>query len=325
MALRSGAVSSLLAPHVEWSAPQPASGRVRVMRIGSYWVAFVSVLATVAVGGAGLRLGLLDFAIRPGGNPGSQAPVVAGEPSAAFQSPLPILADALALPSERDFAAEKRFVGRALPFVRNQAQDGHREYVQQWFGVPLLQYPNDMLTYQAMIWAQRPDVIIETGTYRGGLTLYLAMCLQAANPKGRVITVDVDRKGWDKVSARRDGLVRLKNRITFIHGSSTDPETLEQIKTLIPPSSKVLVLLDSLHSKQHVLDELELYGPLVTPSSYIVVTDTHLDGTHWVGRADGALAAVNEFVAGTDEFEIDRQVDRYFISANISGYLKRVK
>ncbi len=294
-------------------------------RIGSYWVVLVSVLATVAVAGAALRLGLLDFAIRARGDPGSQAPIAAGESTAAFLSPLPILADALALPGQRDLAAEKQFVRRALPFLRNQAQDGHREYVQRWFGVPLLQYPTDLLTYQTMIWAQRPDVIIETGTYRGGLTLYFAMCLQAANPKGRVITVDVDRKGWDKLYARRDGLGRLKDRITFIHGSSTDPETLEQIKTLLPPSSRVLVLLDSLHSMRHVLDELKLYSPLVTPGSYIVVTDTHLDGTHWVGRADGPLAAVNEFVAGTDEFEIDRQVDRYFISANISGYLKRVK
>ncbi|HIC68504.1 MAG TPA: cephalosporin hydroxylase, partial [Candidatus Latescibacteria bacterium] len=91
------------------------------------------------------------------------------------------------------------------------------------------------------------------------------------------------------------------------------------------PSSKVLVLLDSLHSKVHVLEELELYSPLVSKGSYIIVTDTHLDGTHWVSRKEGPLAAVNEFIAGTDEFEIDRQVDRYFISANISGYLKRVE
>ena len=191
--------------------------------------------------------------------------------------------------------------------------------------MPLLQYPNDLLTYQTMIWAQRPDVIIETGTYRGGLTLYLSMLLSAANPKGRVITIDVDRKGWDELSKRRDGLQWLKKRVTFIHGSSTAAETLEQVTALIPLSSRVLVLLDSLHSQKHVLDELQIYGPLVTKGSYMVVTDTHLDGTHWVSRKPGPLAAVEIFIAGSDDFEIDRRVDRYFISANISGYLKRVK
>lgn len=284
-----------------------------------YWTAF-GLLAALAVGGAVMRLGLFDF-----DNRAEQASTPLQEENLDFTSPLPTLADALLPPGERDLAAEKRLVLEALPFIRSQAQDGHREYIQRWFGVPLLQYPNDMLTYQSMISAQRPDVIIETGTYRGGLTLYLATILEAVNPKGRVITIDVQRKGWDSLAERRDGLQRIKKRITFIHGSSTDPQTLERVKALLPPGSKVLVLLDSLHSRTHVLEELELYGPLVSQGSYIVVTDTHLDGTHWVRREDGPLAAVNEFIAGTDEFEIDRRVDRYFISANISGYLKRIK
>ena len=292
---------------------------------GIYWAVFVSVLLTASAGAAALRFGLLDFALRAELGRREQAAEAPEEPSADFTAPLPILADALALPGERDFAAEKQIVLEALPFIRNQAQDGHREYAQRWLGIPLLQYPNDMLTYQTMIWAQRPDVIIETGTFRGGLTLYLALVLQAANPKGRVITIDVDRKGWDALSERPDGLGGLKKRITFIHGSSTAKETLDEVERLILPSSKVLVILDSLHSKQHVLDELELYSPLVSHGSYIVVTDTHLDGTHWVERKSGPLAAVREFVVGTDEFEVDRRVDRYFISANISGYLKRVK
>lgn len=87
----------------------------------------------------------------------------------------------------------------------------------------------------------------------------------------------------------------------------------------------MLVLLDSLRSKEHVVDELQLYGPLVPKGSYMVVTDTPLDGTHRVSREPGPLAAVNAFIASNDDFEIDRRVDRYFISANISGYLKRVK
>ena len=285
----------------------------------TYWTAGLALAALLAAVAA-LRLNPFDLTLGPAQEAPDPEP-----PGSAFVAPLPVLADALTHPRDRDRAAEERLVLDALPILRDQAQDGHREYLQKWFGVPLLQYPNDLLTYQTMIWAQRPDVIIETGTYRGGLTLYLSMLLAAANPKGRVITIDVDRKGWDELSKRRDGLQWLKKRVTFIHGSSTAAETLEQVTALIPLSSRVLVLLDSLHSQKHVLDELQIYGPLVTKGSYMVVTDTHLDGTHWVSRKPGPLAAVEIFIAGSDDFEIDRRVDRYFISANISGYLKRVK
>jgi len=93
-----------------------------------------------------------------------------GPAVSTFVAPLPVLVDALARPNLRGRTAEDRLIREALPVFRDRAQDGQREYLQKWFGAPLLQYPNDLLTYQTMIWAQRPEVIIETGTYRGGQT-----------------------------------------------------------------------------------------------------------------------------------------------------------
>lgn len=298
-----------------------------------YQVVLASVVGTLAVTLAALRLGLLDFATP---NEAWSIPAYALDLPGAGDLPAdkgrshrayvrqPLLGDALALPNERDLRGERRLVRTALPFFRNEAQEHHREFVQEWLGVRVLQYPNDLLTYQHLIWKLRPDVIVEAGTFEGGLTLYLAMLQEVANPQGRVVSVDYAREGWDALPDL-DHVRKLRERITFIQGDSRAPETLERIAGLIPPDSTVLVLLDTLHVKPHVLRELKLYSPFVSKGSYLVVSDTHLDGTHWIERRDGPMAAVRAFLDGNDEFEIDSSIDRYFISANLSGYLRRVK
>lgn len=306
-------------------------------------MAVVSFIAATLMIGVALWLGAFDNLVRDRIIEAAVAKQVPGRPTKAhrtrdnaahmirirsnigkFQPPLPILAEAMANLEDRDLHAEEILLQRALPILRDQAQNSHGEWMQWWLGVPMYQYPNDLMMYQDLIWRIRPDVIIETGTMAGGLTLFLSTILDAANPEGRVITVDLYDEYWNPTLSRNDGLDHLKRRITFIHGGSTDRSTIEKIDESIRDEDTVLVILDSLHEKFHVLKELELYSPFVTKGSYLICTDTHLDGTSWMEKPEGPLAAVREFIAGNPSFKIDRSLDRYFISANISGYLRRV-
>lgn len=203
------------------------------------------------------------------------------------------------------------------------AQMVNGEYLNHWFNTRVAQYPNDLIQYQEIISEVQPDWIIETGTLEGGLTLFLSNVLQGIHPEGKIITVDIDPVGWNKTSeeaAQSPGKKKLLERIEFIQGSSTAPEVIQKIKTRITEGSKVLVLLDSLHSKDHVMEEMKLYGPLVSKGSYLIVSDTHLD--HFFG-APGPLEAVRAFLKTNSDFTQDRSRERYLISANFSGWLKK--
>lgn len=199
------------------------------------------------------------------------------------------------------------------------------EQTNKWLGVQILQFPTDMMVYQEIITEVKPDYVIETGTFRGGLTLYLASVLEYVNPAGKVITVDIEPSMWEEtvkdIKTRPAG--KLLERIEFIKGSSIAPETLERITKQVGSGHKVLVLLDSVHTKGFVLDELRLYSPLVSPGSYVIVNDTNLDKTKLVNYEEGPLAAVKEFMANTKEFTIDHSRTRFYITCAPSGFLKR--
>jgi cephalosporin hydroxylase len=213
------------------------------------------------------------------------------------------------------------------------------EWIVERYGVEMRQFPTDLVTYEKLLFKLRPDVVIETGTFAGGLTLHLASILRDVRPEARIVTIDIDSTRWDETRAtldlRNDVKQELLGRIQFIQGSSTSPEVLEQVQRQIPPGGKVLVILDSLHTKEHVLAELKLYAPLVTPGSYIIVNDTDLDGIIDQGLAHvklpgygtpiGVRAAVEEFLASCGEFDVDAEADRFLISCNHSGILRRVK
>lgn len=204
-----------------------------------------------------------------------------------------------------------------------------QEYLNRWFGVDCIQYPTDLQLYQELLHELKPDVIIETGTNFGGLTLYLAMLQEMTNPEGKILTVDIDPKQFQKtqrelkVSARD----KLLGRIHFIEGSSTAPEVIQKMKEQIPAGARVLVILDSLHTKDHVAEELKLYSPFVTKGSYLIVNDTHLG--NWLEYPSFASPqlkqAVNEFVAVNDSFVIDHAQNRFAVSCAPAGFLKRVK
>jgi cephalosporin hydroxylase len=184
-----------------------------------------------------------------------------------------------------------------------------------WLGVPALKCPLDLWTYQEIIYETRPDIIVECGTANGGGALFLAsICDLVRN--GRVITVDT-----------KESNVRPRHeRITYLTGSTVDEETVGRIRRTITGADKVMVILDSDHTKDHVRKELRLYSDLVTVGNYLIVEDTNING-HPVLKSfgPGPMEAVQEFLAENEDFIIDKSREKFFMTFNPEGYLKRVK
>lgn len=198
-----------------------------------------------------------------------------------------------------------------------------REWDNTWFNIPVMQFPTDLWTYQSLIDEINPDFIIETGTARGGLTLFLALMLDYQNDHGKVITIDINSEGWEKTLQTGKVKPRLLKRVIFIEGSSTDPQIVNQIAKQVE-GKNVLVILDSLHEKEHVLNELKLYSRFVPVNGYILVNDTHLERIYPKSYpTGGAGAAVSEFLKSHKNFVIDASKDKFMVSCFHSGILKR--
>lgn len=181
-------------------------------------------------------------------------------------------------------------------------------YIFTWMGRPVIQNPEDMIRAQEVIYRTKPDVIIETGVAHGGsLVFYASLC--KAMETGRVIGVDVEIRPNNRKFIENHELFPL---ISLIEGNSVDPAIVQQVKSQVNPGEKVLVFLDSNHSKDHVLAELEAYHGLVTSGSYIVATDGITKDLYdvpcgkpeWVW--DNPVAAVNEFIQTHPEFVVER-------------------
>lgn len=182
-----------------------------------------------------------------------------------------------------------------------------------WLGVPTQKLPLDMWAFQELIYSLKPDVIVETGTYKGGSSFFYATLFDWMG-HGRVITVDIE----DYPNKPKH------NRVTFLHGSSTDPKILERIKSLIQPGEKVMVFLDSDHRGPHVREELRLYSPLITPGSYLIVEDTHFNGHPILpNHGPGPWEAIDDFLTSSQDFTIDRAPEKFLFTFNPRGFLKR--
>ncbi len=214
-----------------------------------------------------------------------------------------------------------------------------------WLGRPIIQYPQDMVAMQELIWKVRPDLIIETGIAHGGslilsasMLALLDLCdathsgalLDPAKPKRRVVGIDIDIRPHNRAAI---GAHPLSNRIDLIQGSSTAPDIVDQVKVHAQGYGTVLVCLDSNHTHEHVLAELEAYAPLVTPGSYCVAFDTIVEDLPqaaivdrpW-GPGNNPKTAVWAFIQQHPEFEIDKSIDnKLLISVAPDGYLKRVR
>ncbi len=179
-------------------------------------------------------------------------------------------------------------------------------YTFSWFGVPIIQLPEDMIRFQEAVFRLAPDVIVETGIAHGGSLVYSASLCRLMG-KGRVIGVDIDIRAHNRERLEKHPLIDL---ITLYEGSSVDPDLVATVKAGIAPGETVLVVLDSDHSYGHVMAELEAYAPLVTPGSYIVATDGIMRlvadapraGRNW--ETDNPAEAARDFAASHPEFVI---------------------
>jgi cephalosporin hydroxylase len=186
-----------------------------------------------------------------------------------------------------------------------------------WMGVKALKSPLDAWIYQEIIYEVKPDVIVELGSMWGGSTLYLASLLDLLG-HGQVVSVDISR---ERFSAKHP-------RFVLITGSTTDPQVIAQVRSVCE-GKKVLVIHDAAHDKPTVLADLRTYGQLVNVGSYLIVEDGFGDlfypGTPIGMGEDGPLPAIEQFVQEHPEFEIDKSRERYLLTTNPLGYLKRVR
>ncbi|MEJ7786582.1 MAG: CmcI family methyltransferase [Solirubrobacteraceae bacterium] len=203
-------------------------------------------------------------------------------------------------------------------WYESQAHDTWRS--TSWFGAELQQCPLDLWIYQELICRVRPEVFVEIGVKRGGLTRFVSDLLRLLHGRRgwRVIGVDITLQ-----RAERAG--RMGRRVRLLEGDSVDRGIFERVARECR-GKRTMVLLDSDHSAAHVRRELELYATLVTPGSYIIVNDTNINGHPALagnkGRGPGPFEAVQEFLAEHPEFEADPRCERYLLTMNPSGYLR---
>lgn len=181
-------------------------------------------------------------------------------------------------------------------------------YTFTWLGRPVIQLPEDLVRAQELVYALRPDVIVETGVaHGGGLVFYAGLCRLAG--RGRVIGVDIEIRSHNRVAVESHPLAPL---ITLVEGDSADPATVERVSAMVGPGESVLVLLDSNHSKAHVLAELRAYAPLVSRGSYMIAMDGGIMALVAGGARAGAdwgwnnpAAAAAEFVRLNPDFALE--------------------
>jgi cephalosporin hydroxylase len=201
-------------------------------------------------------------------------------------------------------------------------------YNFSWMGRPIIQYPQDMIAMQEIIWELKPDLIIETGIAHGGSLIYYASLLELIG-KGEVLGVDIDIREHNRKEIESHPMFK---RIKMIEGSSVEEDTVRKVAEYASGKKTILVSLDSNHTHEHVLRELELYAPFVTTGSYIVVFDTivedlpddYLPGRAW-SVGDNPKTAVHSFLNGHKDFAIDHAIDnKLLISVAPHGYLKKI-
>ena len=199
-------------------------------------------------------------------------------------------------------------------------------YNFSWMGRPIIQFPQDIMAMQEIIWQVKPDLIVETGIAHGGSLIFYASMLELIG-EGQVLGIDVDIRQHNRVEIEQHPMFK---RITMIEGSSIDEEIAKQVYDLAKGKSRILLVLDSNHTHDHVLKELELYSPLVTKDSYLVVFDTVVEDMPedffpdrpW-GKGNNPKTAVWEFLKTNKRFEVDKDIEaKLLITVAPDGYLK---
>jgi len=209
------------------------------------------------------------------------------------------------------------------------AADEHRySYVWSWLGVPIIQVPADIVAMQEIIWDTRPQLVVETGVARGGSLIFHASMLQLLG-EGEVLGIDIDIRPHNRESIESHPLA---HRIRLLEGSSTDAAILDDVSARCRDVERVMVVLDSNHTHDHVLAELNAYADLVTVGQYLVVADTIVEAlpvqSHrprpW-GPGDNPATAVREFLGGRSDFVVAEELNaKLLVTSSPGGYLRRV-
>jgi cephalosporin hydroxylase len=221
---------------------------------------------------------------------------------------------------------EVQRLGRGL---FDKASEYRYSYNFTWLGRPVIQWPQDIMALQELIWKVRPDVIVETGIAHGGSLIFTSSMLELLGGDGRVIGVDIDIRAHNRAAIEEHPMFK---RITMIEGSSIDEGIVGQVRDEVGDAGSVLLILDSNHTHDHVLRELELYAPMVTKGSYVAVMDTVVEDMPgdafpdrpW-DRGDNPATAVKAYLASEagKRFEVDQELsDRLILSVAPGGYLR---
>lgn len=217
--------------------------------------------------------------------------------------------------------------GLARDFFNESAKHKY-SYHFSWMGRPIIQLPQDMLAMQEIIWRVKPDLIVECGIAHGGSIIYYASLLELQG-HGEVLGIDRDIRPHNREAIESHP---MSKRISMIEGSSIDEATIAQVRA-IAEGKKVILVLDSNHTHDHVLAELRAYAPLVAVDSYCVVMDTVVEDMPaeffpdrpW-GPGDNPKTAVWEYLKENSDFEIDQQMqDKLLLSVAPDGYLRRIR
>jgi cephalosporin hydroxylase len=240
----------------------------------------------------------------------------------------------------------KSFEQRNKEFVEEMSHDAEiRELTKKWFELssryeysyhftwlsrPIIQFPQDIIAMQEIIWKVKPDLIIETGIAHGGSLIFHASILELLGGEGEVLGIDIDIREHNRAEIERHPMFK---RITMLEGSSIGDAIVGQVHDFVRDKKSVMVVLDSNHTHDHVLRELELYSPLVTKGNYLVVFDTVIEDMPedfsadrpW-GKGNNPKTAVWEFLKHNYRFEIDKDIEnKLLITVAPDGYLKCVK
>jgi len=238
---------------------------------------------------------------------------------------------------------DNKFNSLSCEWIKNSAEFSY-SYNFRWMGLPIIQYPQDIVAMQELIWSVKPDLIIETGIARGGSLVFSASMLgmleyaeaaekgallDFAQPKRKVLGIDIDIRAHNRETIEKHPMF---SRIEMLEGSSIDEQIIGQVRTVAEKHKTVLVCLDSNHTHDHVLAELEAYAPLVSKGSYCVVFDTIVEDLPaemftdrpW-GKSDNPKTAVHQYLTAHKEFEIDETIhNKLQITVAPDGYLKRI-
>ena len=223
----------------------------------------------------------------------------------------------------------KKFINQSNEWLLESIKNRY-SYNFDWLGLPIIQYPQDIVAIQEIIWKTKPNIIIETGVARGGSLILSASILELISNNGLVFGIDIDIR---KHNRERIENHPLSKRIKLINNSSINKDVTDEIDQYVKPNDDVLVILDSNHTHKHVLSELNIYQKYLKKNNYMIVLDTIIDDMpenfsskrSW-GKKNNPKTAVNKFIKYTDRFVIDNSIhNKLLITVANSGYLKCIK